>query len=47
LLEYATTYFDLKALPDGEMKKALQRVANKRAEKSGKGDRPAKKQKMK
>ena len=31
LLEYARTYFDLKAFPDGETKRALTRAANKRA----------------
>ena len=31
LLEYARTYFDIKAFPDGETKRALKRAANKRA----------------
>ncbi|KDQ52578.1 hypothetical protein JAAARDRAFT_138414 [Jaapia argillacea MUCL 33604] len=31
LLEFATGYFDLSSFPDGETKRALQRVANKRA----------------
>jgi len=30
LLEYAPLYFDLKTLPDGEMKRVLQRVYNKK-----------------
>jgi len=29
LLEYASTYFDLKTLPDSETKRALQRIMNK------------------
>lgn len=36
LLDYAPTYFDIKTFPDGETKRALVRVANKRA---GKMDR--------
>ena len=31
LIEYATNYFDLSSFPDGETKRALQRVVNKRA----------------
>jgi pre-mRNA-splicing factor ATP-dependent RNA helicase DHX15/PRP43 len=34
LIEYAPTYYDLASLTDGETKRALQRVVNKRA---GKG----------
>ncbi|KAF7966241.1 hypothetical protein HWV62_39435 [Athelia sp. TMB] len=34
LLEYATNYFDLSSFPDGETKRALQRVANKRSGKT-------------
>ncbi|KAJ7710009.1 P-loop containing nucleoside triphosphate hydrolase protein [Mycena rosella] len=34
LLEYATTYFDLSSFPDGETKRALQRVVNKKAGKA-------------
>ncbi|KAJ7796641.1 P-loop containing nucleoside triphosphate hydrolase protein [Mycena olivaceomarginata] len=34
LLEYAPTYFDLSSFPDGESKRALQRVVNKKAGKS-------------
>ncbi|KAJ7583427.1 P-loop containing nucleoside triphosphate hydrolase protein [Mycena floridula] len=30
LLDYATNYYDLKAFPDGETKRALQRVVNKK-----------------
>jgi len=30
LLEYATNYFDLASFPDGETRRALQRVKNKR-----------------
>ncbi|GBE85694.1 hypothetical protein SCP_0802160 [Sparassis crispa] len=33
LLEYATNYYDLSTLPDGETKRALQRVVNKRSRK--------------
>ncbi|PCH34705.1 nucleoside triphosphate hydrolase protein [Wolfiporia cocos MD-104 SS10] len=33
LLEYAANYYDLSSFPDGETKRALQRVANKRARK--------------
>ncbi|EGN91668.1 hypothetical protein SERLA73DRAFT_80222 [Serpula lacrymans var. lacrymans S7.3] len=50
LLEFASVYFDLSSFPDGETKRALQRVANKRAGKSGRvgddGD-GAKKKKLK
>ncbi|KAI0037818.1 hypothetical protein FA95DRAFT_1613857, partial [Auriscalpium vulgare] len=35
LLEFATGYYDLATFPDGETKRALQRVLKK---KSGKGD---------
>ncbi|KIM87769.1 hypothetical protein PILCRDRAFT_814484 [Piloderma croceum F 1598] len=53
LLEFATNYFDLASFQDGETKRALQRVANKRAGKApgrlegsnGDGDRAAKKRK--
>lgn len=50
LLEYAGNYFDLSTFPDGETKRSLQRVINKRAGKSserldGKDDRKTKKQK--
>ncbi|KAJ7285946.1 P-loop containing nucleoside triphosphate hydrolase protein [Mycena rebaudengoi] len=38
LLEYATNYFDLSSFPDGETKRALQRVVNKKAGKSGRLD---------
>jgi pre-mRNA-splicing factor ATP-dependent RNA helicase DHX15/PRP43 len=31
LLEFAANYFDLATFPDGETKRALQRVQNKRA----------------
>jgi len=34
LLEYATSYFDLAQFPDGETKRALQRIVNKRAGKA-------------
>jgi pre-mRNA-splicing factor ATP-dependent RNA helicase DHX15/PRP43 len=34
LLEYATNYFDLASFPDGETKRALQRVVNKKAGKA-------------
>ncbi|KAJ7109278.1 P-loop containing nucleoside triphosphate hydrolase protein [Mycena epipterygia] len=34
LLDYATTYFDLSTFPDGETKRALQRVVNKKAGKA-------------
>lgn len=33
-MEYATNYFDLASFPDGETKRALQRLANKRAGKA-------------
>jgi hypothetical protein len=52
LIEYATNYFDLSSFPDGETKRALQRVVNKKAGKApgrvdgGNGDsRDAKKRK--
>jgi len=54
LLEYATQYFDLSTFPDGETKRALQKVINKKAGKAdsrfastgGGGDeRPKKKKK--
>ena len=50
LLDYASTYFDLSTFSDGETKRALQRVVNKRANKvsrtEGNGDvRDAKKRK--
>lgn len=35
LLEYAPTYFDIKSFPDGEAKRALQRVVNKLSGKAG------------
>ncbi|KAJ7172577.1 P-loop containing nucleoside triphosphate hydrolase protein [Mycena filopes] len=35
LLDYATTYFDLSSFPDGETKRALQKVVNKKAGKTG------------
>ena len=37
LLEFAFNYFDLKTFPDGETKRALQRVINKRSGGTGKG----------
>ncbi|KAF7295019.1 p-loop containing nucleoside triphosphate hydrolase protein [Mycena indigotica] len=39
LLEYATTYFELSSFADGETKRALQRVANKRAGKLSRTER--------
>lgn len=50
LIEYATNYFDLSSFPDGETKRALQRVVNKKAGKASarvdEGDaRSSKKQK--
>jgi pre-mRNA-splicing factor ATP-dependent RNA helicase DHX15/PRP43 len=51
LIEYAGNYFDLSTFPDGETKRALQRVINKKAGKSsaridsGKDDRKGKKEK--
>jgi pre-mRNA-splicing factor ATP-dependent RNA helicase DHX15/PRP43 len=42
LIEYAANYFDLNTFPDGETKRALQRVINKRAGKAiaaGKNER--------
>ncbi|KAG9316237.1 P-loop containing nucleoside triphosphate hydrolase protein [Chiua virens] len=52
LLEYAPAYFDLLSFSDGETKRALQRVANKRAGKFGRveegtGEGPAKKKQKK
>jgi pre-mRNA-splicing factor ATP-dependent RNA helicase DHX15/PRP43 len=51
-LEFATNYFDLASFQDGETKRALQRVANKRAGKApgrlegnGDSDRATKKRK--
>ncbi|KAG5638131.1 DEAH-box ATP-dependent RNA helicase prp43 [Sphagnurus paluster] len=39
LIEFAANYFDLASFPDGETKRALQRVVNKRAGKAaGRGD---------
>ncbi|KAJ7774724.1 P-loop containing nucleoside triphosphate hydrolase protein [Mycena metata] len=38
LLDYATTYFDLSSFPDGETKRALQKVVNKKAGKTGRTD---------
>ncbi|KAL0948173.1 hypothetical protein HGRIS_010784 [Hohenbuehelia grisea] len=35
LIEYATQYFDLASFPDGETKRALQRVVNKKYKKAG------------
>ncbi|TFK51412.1 P-loop containing nucleoside triphosphate hydrolase protein [Heliocybe sulcata] len=46
LLEFAPQYFDLQTLPEGETKRALQRVLNKKMGKrveGGKSERPAKK----
>jgi pre-mRNA-splicing factor ATP-dependent RNA helicase DHX15/PRP43 len=34
LIEYAATYYDLASFTDGETKRALQRIANKRAGKA-------------
>lgn len=48
LLEFAPSYFDLSSFPDGETKRALQKVMNKKLGKSAGGaidSRPAKKQK--
>ncbi|KAH9927562.1 P-loop containing nucleoside triphosphate hydrolase protein [Fomitopsis serialis] len=54
LLEYASNYYDLSSFPDGEAKRTLQRVANKRSRKAmgsesaasnGKSDHPSKKMK--
>lgn len=50
LLEYAQTYFDLSSFPDGETKRALQKVVNKRAGKAnrdGADDTRAKKKQKK
>ncbi|KIM61315.1 hypothetical protein SCLCIDRAFT_25946 [Scleroderma citrinum Foug A] len=40
LLEYAPAYFDVSTFPDGETKRALQRVVNKKAGKSRGSERP-------
>ncbi|KAF9003094.1 P-loop containing nucleoside triphosphate hydrolase protein [Cyathus striatus] len=49
LLEYAPLYYDLNSFPDGETKRVLQRITNKRAGKMGRdekdGDRDRKKRK--
>jgi pre-mRNA-splicing factor ATP-dependent RNA helicase DHX15/PRP43 len=50
LLEYAANYFDLGSFPNGETKKALQGVLNKKSGKAAvraesNGDRPTKRQK--
>ncbi|KAF4583901.1 DEAH-box ATP-dependent RNA helicase prp43 [Pleurotus pulmonarius] len=47
LLEFAPSYFDLSSFPDGETKRALQKVLNKKLGKSAGAidSRPAKKQK--
>jgi pre-mRNA-splicing factor ATP-dependent RNA helicase DHX15/PRP43 len=34
LLDYAANYFDLASFPDGETKRALQRVVNKKQRKT-------------
>ena len=51
LFDYAHSYFDLASFPDGETKRALQRIVNKRAGKAaGRTDndgRVVKKQKKK
>ncbi|KAJ7905394.1 P-loop containing nucleoside triphosphate hydrolase protein [Mycena olivaceomarginata] len=50
LLEYAPTYFDLSSFPDGETKRALQKVVNKKAGKAnrdGADDTRAKKKQKK
>ena len=53
LLEFATNYFDVSTFQDGETKRALQRLVNKRAGKdrldttNGENDRSKKKQKNK
>lgn len=50
LLENAPVYFDVKSFPDGETKRALQRILNKRAGKTRQmeknGDNPKKKRKV-
>ncbi|TFK35903.1 P-loop containing nucleoside triphosphate hydrolase protein [Crucibulum laeve] len=38
LIEFAGNYFDLSSFPDGETKRALQRVVNKKAGKTGRND---------
>lgn len=35
LLEFATSYFDLKQFPDGETKRALERIIKKKLGKTG------------
>jgi pre-mRNA-splicing factor ATP-dependent RNA helicase DHX15/PRP43 len=51
LLEFAPVYFDVNGFPDGDTKRALMRVLNKSAAKSGRTDdgsgRPNKKLKRK
>ncbi|KAF7790146.1 hypothetical protein EIP86_001098 [Pleurotus ostreatoroseus] len=48
LLEYAPAYFDLRELKDGETKRALMRIANKRTKRAVPEDgRPSKKSKTK
>ena len=51
LLDYATNYFDLSSFPDGETKRALQRVTNKKQRKlegrTGGGNTPAAKKRKK
>jgi pre-mRNA-splicing factor ATP-dependent RNA helicase DHX15/PRP43 len=48
LLEFAPLYFDLNTLPDGETKRVLQKVANKKAGKADRlEDRGGKKKKQK
>ncbi|KAJ3992073.1 P-loop containing nucleoside triphosphate hydrolase protein [Lentinula boryana] len=47
LLEYAPVYFDLASFPDGETKRALQRVANRRRGASNGGEEPRPKKKLK
>ncbi|KAJ3793370.1 P-loop containing nucleoside triphosphate hydrolase protein [Lentinula aff. detonsa] len=47
LLEYAPVYFDLASFPDGETKRVLQRVANRRRGTSNGGEEPRPKKKLK
>ncbi|KAJ3746064.1 P-loop containing nucleoside triphosphate hydrolase protein [Lentinula detonsa] len=47
LLEYAPVYFDLASFPDGETKRVLQRVANRRRGTSNGGEEPRSKKKLK
>ncbi|KAJ3715305.1 P-loop containing nucleoside triphosphate hydrolase protein [Lentinula guzmanii] len=47
LLEYAPVYFDLASFPDGDTKRALQRVANRRRGTSNGGEEPRPKKKLK